>query len=140
MTWVSSSSDRSSSRERASATSFMMPLNHWLYDLMPNSIMRVANFRPALIRTEAWMGHSLSSVKFDFLSHPSAVVLSVIKRAQSWCLSHPAMMSTQGEMTAARCSRRLFEALNRKFSGRYHCHAQPLWLYPPNPSGHESKR
>jgi len=84
------------------------------------------------------MGLSPSSLKLDFLSHPSAVVLSVIDKTQSWLFRRPAMMSTHGEIIAARCSSKLFDARNRRCFGRYHLQAQPLSLYPPNPAGHES--
>ncbi len=47
-------------------------------------------------------------------------------------------MSTQGKMIAARCSSRLFDAMNFRFSGRYQRHANPLWLYPPSPARQES--
>jgi hypothetical protein len=99
---------------------------------------REACFQVASILMDAWMGLLPSSEKFDFFSHPSAVVLSIIDRMQSWGLRRPAMMSTQGDMTAARCSSRLFEALKSRWSGRYHLHAHPSLLYPPNPAGHES--
>ena len=100
---------------------------------------REACFQVALILKDAWMGLSPSLEKFDFFSHPSTVVLSVIKRMQSWGLRQPAMMSTQGEIIAARCSSRLFEALKSRWSGsRYHLYTHPLLLYPPNPAGHES--
>jgi hypothetical protein len=80
----------------------------------------------------------LSLEKFDYFSHPSAVVLSVIDRTQSWGSRRPAMMSTQGDMTAVRCSSRLFDSLKSRWSGRYHLHAHPLLLYPPNLAEHES--
>jgi hypothetical protein len=105
---------------------------------MPRDMKRVACFWHASILADAWMELSLSSLKFDFLSHPSAVVLSVIDKTQSWLFRRPARMSTHGEIIAARCSSRLFDARKRRFFGRYHLHAQPLLLYPPNPARHES--
>jgi hypothetical protein len=101
---------------------------------------REACFQAASILTDALMGLLPSLEKFDFFSHPSAVVLSVIDRTQSWGLRRPAMMSTQGDMTAARCSSRLFEALESRWSGSYHLHAHLSLLYPPppDPAGHES--
>ncbi len=74
------------------------------------------------------MGLSPSLEKLGFFSHPSAVVLSVIDRTQSWGLRRPVIMSTQGDMTAARCSSRLFEALKSGWSGRSHLHAHPSLL------------
>jgi hypothetical protein len=39
--------------------------------------------------------------KLDFLSHPFAVVLSVIDKTQSWFFRRPARMSTHGEIITA---------------------------------------
>ena len=64
------------------------------------------------------MGSSSSSMKFDFHSQPSEVVLSVIESAQSPFLSRPAMISIHGVIIAARCSRRLVDARNCRLSGR----------------------
>ena len=64
------------------------------------------------------MGSSPSSMKFDFRSQPSEVVLSVIESAQSPFLSHPAMMSIHGVIIAARCTWRLFDARNCRLSRR----------------------
>jgi hypothetical protein len=74
------------------------------------------------------MGSSPSWLKFVFLSQPSEVVLLVIESAQSPNFRHPLMMSTQGVMITARCSRRLFDARNRRWGGRYECQAKPLLL------------
>ncbi len=139
MMLVSSSSLLSLLQERASTTLFWDPLNPWLYGLSPNNMKRVACIQEASILTEAWAGLLPSSVKLDFLSHPSAVVLLVIKRTQSCWWRRPARMSTHGETIAARCSSRLLDAWKNKFLGRYHLHAQLLWLYPPKPWGQESE-
>ena len=58
------------------------------------------------------MGDSPSSMKFDFLSHPSDVVLSVMERAQSPWVRRPAIISIHGVIIAARCSKRLLDARN----------------------------
>jgi hypothetical protein len=105
---------------------------------MPRDMKRVACFQHALILADTWMGLSPNSLKLDFLSHPSAVVLSVIDKTQSWFFRRPARMSTHGEIIASRCLSKLFEAWKRRFFGRYHLHAQPMLLYPPNPARHES--
>jgi hypothetical protein len=55
-----------------------------------------------------------SLVKFDFCSHPLAVVLSFINRMQSCWLRRPARMSTHRDMTVARCLSRLFHARSLK--------------------------
>jgi hypothetical protein len=54
------------SRERASKTLFCTPLNHWLYDLSPSNMKRVACIQAASICADAWMGLLPNSVKFDF--------------------------------------------------------------------------
>ena len=63
------------------------------------------------------MGSSMSSMKFDFRSQPSEVVLSVIESAQSPFAIRPAIMSIHGVIIAVRCSRRLFDAQNCRLSG-----------------------
>jgi len=64
------------------------------------------------------MGSLPSLMKFDCLSQPSEVVLSVIESVQSPFVSRPAMMSIHGVIIAVRCSRRLFDVRNCGFSGR----------------------
>ncbi len=135
---VSSSSSRSSSRERALETLFNSPLNYWLLFFTPEDLNNVACIWAASILTKDWILLFPSLLKFNFLSQPSVVVLSVIDKTQSWEFNYPARMSIQGKMIAARCSSRLFDALNFRFSGRYQHHANPLWLYPPSPAGQES--
>ncbi len=49
-------------------------------------------------------------------------------------------MSIHSEMIAARCSKKLFDALNFKGSGMYQRQAKPSSLYPPSPAGKESER
>ena len=66
----------------------------------------------------AWVGSSPSSMKFDFLSQPSEVVLLVIKSAQLPFLSRPVIISIHGVIIAARCSRRLFDTRNFRLLGR----------------------
>jgi hypothetical protein len=51
-------------------------------------------------------------LKFVLRSHPSEVVLSVIDNAQLLECKQPQIMSTQGVMIAAMCSRRLFVTQN----------------------------
>jgi hypothetical protein len=58
------------------------------------------------------MGSSLSSMKFNFHSQPSEIVLLVIESAQLPFLRRPAMISIHGVIIAARCSMRLFDAWN----------------------------
>jgi hypothetical protein len=137
---VNSSSVLSQSRDSASATLFSEPGNHWLYSLIPWERYCRACFRATSIRTDAWMSSSEVSRKFVFRSQPSDVVLSVMESTQSPSVSRPAMMSIQGVMIAARCSNRLFDALKRRASGTFHRQANPSWLYPPRPCGHESER
>ena len=76
--------------------------------------------------TDAWIGSLPSLVKFDFLNHPSAVVLSVIDSTQSSLLRRPAIMSTHGDTMAARYSSRLFNARKSKFLGRYHVSSESV--------------
>jgi hypothetical protein len=97
----------------------------------------IACILAASILTEDWILLSPSLLKFDFLSQPSSVVLSVINTMQSWYFHHLARMSTQGKMIAVRFPSKLFDALNFRLSGRYQCHANPLWLYPSSPVGQE---
>mgnify|MGYP001764559211 CR=1 FL=1 len=54
----------------------------------------------------------------DFRIHPALVVLSVIDSAQSPLVNLPASISTHGVITAARCSRRLLEARNKRMLGK----------------------
>ena len=101
---------------------------------------RVACTRAALILTDAWIGSSPSSVKFDFLNHPLAVVLLVMDSTQSSRLSWPAMMSTYGDTMAARCLSKLFDALKQSSSGSSNRQAKPLSKYPPRPKAQESNQ
>ncbi len=96
-----------------------------------------AYFLVALTRAVAWMGLLFGSTKLDFFIHPSAVMLSVIKRAQSPRLRHPPMMLIQGVVIAANNSSQLFDALNCKSSGTLKRHAYPWLLYPARPVGQE---
>jgi hypothetical protein len=64
----------------------------------------VANFLVASTRAVAWTGSSFGLTKLDFRIHPSAVVLSVMLRAQSLAVRRPLMMSIQGVIIAARNS------------------------------------
>ena len=86
----------------------------------------------------AWISW-MSSLKFVFHVLPSKVVLSIMDREQLPGLRRPARMSTQGEMTPARCSRKLFEVQNLRLllRGRHQYHSL---LYPPMPAGHESEQ
>ena len=138
--FVSSASVLSQSRDRASATLFSEPGNHWLSSLIPYDMYCRACFLAMSIRTAACVSSSEVSRKFVFLSHPSDVVLSVMDRTQSLSVSLPTMRSIQGVITDARCSSRLFDARKRRSSGTFHRQAKPLWLYPPRPCGHESDR
>jgi hypothetical protein len=74
------------------------------------------------------MGSSSSLLKFVFLSQPYKVVLLVIESEQFSNFRLPLMMSTQCVIMAARCSRRLFDARNRRWGGKYQCQAKPLSL------------
>jgi hypothetical protein len=49
-------------------------------------------------------------------------------------------MSIHGEIIAARCSNKLFDALNFKRLRMYQRQAKPLSLYPPSPAGQESEQ
>jgi hypothetical protein len=83
---VSAASEQSKSRERASATLFSRPGNHWEYSLMLASRRRMAWWQAVSIRTLAWTGSGslpVSSWKLVLRSHPADVVLLVIERAQS---------------------------------------------------------
>ncbi len=94
-TRVSSSLLLSSLQERSSDTWFLSPSNHWLYDLMPRDMKSCACFLAASIPTNAWIGSSPSLLKFNYFSHPLAVVLlSVIERTQPWFFRWPAKMPT----------------------------------------------
>ena len=86
----------------------------------------------------ACMGLSPSSLRFDFLRHTSKVELSVIGRMQSPGPSLLAIISIQGVITVAKCSRRLFEAKNFNHKGMQNLQSKPSLLYPPKPAGHES--
>ncbi len=59
-----------------------------------------AYFLAASTRVIAWTGCSFGSRKLDFCIQPSAVVLSVMLRAQSPAVRRPSMMSIQGVITA----------------------------------------
>ena len=59
----------------------------------------------------AWIGSSLSSLKFVLRAQPSEVVLSVMEREQSPGFNLPAKMSIQTVMMDAICSSKLFVAL-----------------------------
>ena len=91
------------------------------------------------MQVDAWMW-SVSSLKFDLRNQPSLFVLSVIDKVQSPFFSRPAIMSVHGVITAARFSKRLFDARNWRWEGISKRHAKHLWLYPPKPAWHESKR
>ncbi len=138
--FVRSSSLLSLPLERVSATSLRSPLNHWLYDLSLSNMKRLAFFLAALIWTNDWSLLSPSLLKLDFWNWPSAIVLSVINRTQSCGFKCPSIMLIHGEIIAARCSNKLFDALNFKGSGMYQRQAKPLALYPLSPALQESKR
>ncbi len=138
--FVRSSSLLLLSLERASATSLRSPLNHWLYDLSPSNMKRLACFWAASIQTNDWSLLSPCLLKLNFQSQPSAAVLSVIDRMQSCGFKHPSIMSIHGEIIAARCFNKLFDALNFKGSGMYERKAKPSLLYTPSPAGQESER
>jgi hypothetical protein len=71
------------------------------------------------------MGSSSFSWKFVFHNHPSLVLLSVMDSAQSPSCKRFAMMSTQGVITAARCSSKLLDAQNLRLMGILNRHANP---------------
>jgi hypothetical protein len=62
----------------------------------------MAWWRAAAVLTVAWAGSLLTSLKFDLHIHPSAVVLSVINKAQSPRSRWSASKSIQGVIIAAR--------------------------------------
>ena len=68
--------------------------------------------------TVAWVGSSLSSLKFVLWDQLSEVELSVINREQSPGWSLLAMISIHGVMIDAICSNRLLEALNWRCEGK----------------------
>jgi hypothetical protein len=109
--WFSSLSILSKLQESASATWLLLPGNHWLYSLMLADMNQDAWLCATLILIVAW-SLLMSSLKFVFCVQPSEVVLSVMDSEQSPSRRQSARMSIQGEMTRARSSRRLFDAVN----------------------------
>jgi hypothetical protein len=69
------------------------------------------------VLTVAWTGSLLTSLKFDLHIHPSAVVLSVINKAQSPRSRWLASNSIQGVIIAVRYSSRLLVDQNWWWSG-----------------------
>jgi len=69
---VSSLSGKWKSREQASATSFLLPGNHWLYRQDSDCKM----FEASLHAVAKWADVSIESLKLLFFSQPEADVLS----------------------------------------------------------------
>ena len=111
--------------EKALVTLFSFPGNHWLYPFISASINIWAWWRTASEQTVAWTGSSPTLLKFDLCIHPSAVVLSVINKAQSPHFRRPASKPIQGVIIAARYSSRLLVAWNWRWAGTWKCHACP---------------
>ncbi len=136
---VSSLSSWCQFQERASAMLFSFPTNYWLYAFNSAFINNRVWWRAASAQTAAWTGSSPTSLKLDLHIHPSAVVLSVINKAQSPNFRWSASKSIQGVIIAARYSSRLLVAQNWRGDGTWKCHARPWLLYPPSQAGHESE-
>lgn len=68
---------------------------------------------------------SMESLKFDFLSQPAEVVLSVIDKMQCIFGRDDSIISIHGPMTEARCSNMFRVALNWRYFGMKNLQARP---------------
>jgi len=94
-----------------------------------------------MMRVDAFIGSTVSSLKFVFRIQPADVVLSVIDSAQSPLFKRPARISIDGLIIDSMNSSRLFKALKCNKPGcSSNLQAKPSSEYPSSPIGHESER
>ena len=132
--------DKCRSRDKQSDTILSSPGNHWLYSMALTCCMRRVRCRAASSLHVVSVSSSDCSLKFDFRSQPTAVVLSPMASKHENGGIRRATMSSQIHTMLERNSRNFMCARARRCDGISHRHAIPLALYPPRPCLQESER
>ena len=106
---------------------FNFQANHWLYPSISSSVNKRAWWRVVSVWTLAWVvGSWPTSLKFDFCTHPLAVMLSVIDRTQSPCSRWLTSTSIQGVVMDVKYLSKFLVTWNCRWTGTWKHPCVPL--------------